>query len=166
MLETKNIDNLWEILAENKINAKSIENKKFKVALSFPGEKRSFVEEILKQLELLIDKDLIFYDNYYNAQLARPNLDNFLQNIYHNNTELIVACLCNDYAQKEWCGLEWRAIKDLIKQKEDRRIMLLRFDDTEIDGLFSIDGYIDVNKFSSKNIASFIFERVKELEMI
>jgi len=41
-------------------------------------------------------------------------------------------------------GLEWRSIRDLIKRHRTEDIMLLRFDDTEITGLFSTDGYIDL----------------------
>ena len=41
------------------------------------------------------------------------------------DTNLIVVVLCADYQQKEWCHLEWRAIRDLIKKRHDR-IMFLR----------------------------------------
>lgn len=140
-----------------------IENIKFDVALSFPGEKRSYVADVANFLREELNDDCLFYDFDYQSQLARPNVDTLLQNIYRNNTKLIVVFLSKEYGQKEWCGLEWRAIRDIIKSKGDEQIMFVRFDDAPIEGLFSIDGYIDANKFSSKQVAEFIMERVELL---
>ena len=74
---------------------------------------------------------------------------------------MVVVFLCKEYAEKEWCGLEWRAVRDIIKCKDDDRIMFIRFDSAEIDGLFSIDGYIDASKFSEEEVARFILERIQ-----
>ena len=71
--------------------------------------------------------------------------------------------LCKEYAKKQWCGLEWRAIRDIIKSKEDDRLMFVRFDDAPIDGIFSIDGYIDGRVFGTKEIANFIINRLDTL---
>lgn len=108
--------------------------------------------------------DSVFYDYDYQAQLARPNLDTFLQKIYRDNSDLIVVFLCAEYAKKEWCGLEWRAVRDIIKSKQDERVMFVRFDGTEIDGMLSIDGYIDARSRNAKQVADFILTRLAELE--
>ncbi len=133
---------------------------KFKVALSFPGEKRLFVSKVVNNLKGTLGENAIFYDYDYQSQLAAPNLDSLLQEIYRNNSDLVVVFLCAQYANKEWCGLEWRAIRDIIKSKEDERIMFIRFDNEDIDGVFSIDGYIDGNKFSPDQVAKFILQRI------
>ena len=138
---------------------------KFKVAMSFPGEKRSYVGAVVKSLRPEFSSDSIFYDFDYQAQLARPNLDTLLQHIYRKQSDLIVVFLCKEYAQKEWCGLEWRAVRDIIKSKQDDRVMFIRFDDAEIDGVFAIDGYFDGNKFSAEEVARLIAERVASLPM-
>lgn len=132
----------------------------FKVAMSFPGEHRVYVSKVVGALRKPLGKDSVFYDFDYQSQLARPNLDVLLQDIYRNRSELIVVFLCADYANKEWCGLEWRAIRDIIKAKGGHRIMLIRLDDSEIEGLFSIDGYIDATKVSPQKLAKMIVERV------
>lgn len=103
----------------------------------------------------------MFYDKYYEAELARPNLDTFIQSIYHDQSELIVVFLCAEYEHKEWCGLEWRAVRDLLKKKDATAIMLMRFDDTHIPGLFSIDGYIDIANSSANEIAGLILQRLE-----
>jgi hypothetical protein len=140
-----------------------VDDIKFDVALSFPGEKRDYVSEVANILRENLDDDSLFYDFDYQSQLARPNIDILLQNIYKNNAKLIVVFLSKEYTQKEWCGLEWRAIRDIIKSKRDEQIMFVKFDDTQIDGLFGIDGYIDANIFTPKNVANFIMERIKLL---
>jgi hypothetical protein len=138
--------------------------RRFKIALSFPGEKRAYVREVVDYLVAEFGHDAIFYDEFYSAELARPNLDTLLQTIYHKNSLLIVACLCAEYDQKEWCGLEWRAIRDLIKKRHDHSIMLIRFDDAEVGGSLSIDGYLDARRFSPPECAGLIAERARNLQ--
>ncbi|MFZ2404183.1 MAG: TIR domain-containing protein, partial [Methylobacter sp.] len=134
--------------------------KRFQVALSFPGEQRDYVAEVAQHLAEKLGQDQVFYDQWYQAELARPNLDTHLQTIYHDDSQLIVPFLCADYERKEWCGLEWRAIRDLIKKRNDGDIMPLRFDGTHIPGLFSIDGYIDLQKHNPKQTADLILQRL------
>jgi hypothetical protein len=136
---------------------------RFKVAMSFPGEQRTYVAEVVNALRPNLSADAIFYDHDYQAQLARPNLDTLLQHIYRNQSELIVVFLCAEYAKKQWCGLEWRAIRDIIKSKEDDRIMLVRFDDAPVDGIFSIDGHIDARFFDAQAVAKFITDRLAQI---
>jgi hypothetical protein len=142
-----------------------VEDIKFDVAFSFPGEKRKFVSYIANIVRKELKKDKLFYDFDYQSQLARPNIDILLQKIYHENSELIVIFLSSEYMEKEWCGLEWRAIRDIIKSKQDNKLMFIKFDDKKIDGLFGIDGYIDANCHTKKNIAKFILERIKLLNI-
>lgn len=142
-------------------STKSVANLNFKVAVSFPGERRNFVSSVVEKIRPALPEDSVFYDYDYQAQLSRPNLDIFLQDIYRNRSDLIVIFLCEAYAEKQWCGLEWRAIRDLIKSKRDDQLMFVRFDDTAIDGLFSVDGYIDARVNSPEKIADFIIQRVQ-----
>jgi len=137
-----------------------VQNLKFKVALSFPGEKRAYVSKVADSLRRALGIDKVFYDFDYQSQLAIPNLDLLLQKIYRDNSELIVVFLCAEYATKEWCGLEWRAIRDIIKSKDCDRIMFVRFDDAKVDGTFSIDGYIDGQHHDFCEVAKFIMERI------
>jgi hypothetical protein len=131
--------------------------------MSFPGEKRAYVSEVVEALRKTTGQDSVFYDYDYQSQLARPNLDTLLQCIYRNQSELIIVFLCAEYTQKQWCGLEWRAIRDIIKSKNDERVMFVRFDDAPVDGVLSIDGYIDARVHSASQLAKFIMERLDQL---
>jgi len=80
--------------------------------------------------------------------------------------------LCADYERKEWPGLEWRAIRDLIKKKQDTSIMLIRIDDNNstgvfyVPGIFSIDGYIDASDRKPEDIVALIIKRLNTLSSI
>ncbi|MEQ1627729.1 MAG: TIR domain-containing protein [Nitrospira sp.] len=136
----------------------------FDVALSFPGEARPLVEPIALQLERNLGPNSYFYDNNYVSQLARPSLDTLLQDIYRNRSKLVVIFLSGDYQRKEWCGVEFRAIKEIIMQREHKKIMFIKLDDGVVDGVFKTDGYVDARKFGPEDIATFVQERVKLLD--
>jgi hypothetical protein len=135
----------------------------FQVGLSFPGEKRAYVKTVASSLNETLGPDAVFYDFDYQAQLARPNLDTYLQNIYARQCRLIVVFLCADYAAKEWCGLEWRVVRELIKSRKDDRVMYVRLDHAQVDGAFSIDGYIDGTTHSPSAVASLIETRLRAM---
>jgi hypothetical protein len=141
--------------------AVDISTHHFEVALSFPGEVRPLVEEVARNLEQLIGPNAYFYDNNYVSQLARPSLDTFLQGIYRNQANLIVVFLSADYQRKNWCGIEFRAIRDIIAERKNDRIMFIRTDDGVVDGVFATDGYVDARQHSAAALAEFIRQRVQ-----
>ena|ERR1017187_7686614 len=136
--------------------------KRFRVALSFPGEHRGRIERIAEILAVHLGRDKVLYDRWYGAEFARPNLDVYLTKLYHDESDLIVVFLCKEYNAKEWCGLEWRALRDVLKHKEDDRLMFLRLDHADIQGLYSIDGYLDISHMTDGEVAADILIRVGE----
>lgn len=128
--------------------------------MSFPGEHRKRVESIAETLAAKLGKEKILYDRWYAGEFARPNLDTYLQKLYHNESELLVFFFCEDYNKKEWCGLEWRAGRDLLKHKEDNRLMFARFDDADIPGIYSGDGYLDLRVLNDAQAMDEILKRL------
>ncbi|MEM9266737.1 MAG: hypothetical protein AAGA46_14550, partial [Cyanobacteria bacterium P01_F01_bin.13] len=141
-------------------------NKRFNVALSFPGEHRTFVAQIADVLAQTLTQEKIFYDFFYEAELARPNLDIYLQNIYHNDADLIVVFICEAYDKKEWCHLEARAIRDLIKKRRDDEVMFVRVDDGDVAGVFSVDGDVDAKGRPAAEIANLICQRLELVQAV
>lgn len=138
----------------------------FKIALSFPGEYRDTIRKIADGLVEKLGQNTVFYDKYFEGELARLNLDDVLQEIYRNRSELIIVFLCQEYEKKKWCGLEWRAIKDLIISRKDQTIMPVRledFDITGLKGLFSYDGYLDMNNKHPSDVVTLIINRYKSM---
>ena len=111
----KSLHQQWERMPAGTDERPSETGKRFEIALSFPGEYRDFVKAVADKLSGEVGRERVFYDAYYEAELARPNMDTYLQKLYHDQTELIVVFLCAEYEQKEWCGLEWRAVRDLLR---------------------------------------------------
>lgn len=151
--------------AQNQSETVDITKHVFKVSLSFPGEIRNYVEEIAVELEREMGPNSYFYDNNYKAQLARPELDTLLQDIYRNRSMLIVVFLCEKYQEKEWCHIEFRAIKEIIMNRDNNKIMFVRMDDGAVKGVFKTDGYIDGRTHEAKDIAGFIQERVSLISL-
>jgi hypothetical protein len=140
-----------------------IETHNFDVALSFPGEKRDLVGRIAQRLEQLLGPNSVFYDAFYPGELAQPDLDTLLQKVYGERSTLVVVVAGSDYQRKNWCGLEFRAIKQRIWAKEHRKVMIVRTDDGAVDGIFETDGYLDARRFDARDLAGMIAGRVQEL---
>ncbi|MCB8817091.1 TIR domain-containing protein [Desulfosporosinus shakirovi] len=136
----------------------------FDVSFTFAGESREYVKTTVLALEKLIDTNQIFYDNNYKSQLARPSIDTLLQDLYRNRSKLVVVFLCEKYQEKQWCGVEFRAIREMIKDKEDDKIMFIKLDDGIVNGVFSTDGYIDGRSHTPQEVANFINERINLLK--
>ena len=135
----------------------------FDVALSFPGEKRELVEKIAHELERRLGPNVYFYDDNYISQLAQPSLDTLLQGIY-SRAKLDVVFLSADYQKKNWCGVEFRAIRDIIFNRENSRVMYIRTDEGTVEGVMQTDGYVDARRFDPAKIAGFICERLAVLK--
>lgn len=83
-------------VGENRLPGR-VEEMRFKVALSFAGEKRGYVSAVAAEVKKRLGQGSVFYDMDFTAQLARPNLDALLQRIYQKNSDLVVVFLCADY---------------------------------------------------------------------
>ncbi len=141
----------------------AIDKIQFKVALSFPGEHRPYVAEVAEKLRNSLGLDAVFYDHDYQSQLARPNLDLLLADIYAKRAQLLVVFLSAEYPDKRWCGLEWRSIRSLISERADSAIMYIRFDDNEVGGVLPIDGYLDARRNKPVEIAKCILQRLSAM---
>jgi hypothetical protein len=136
---------------------------RFQIALSFPGEYRPRVQKIAELLAAGVGRQNVLYDQWHRAEFARPNLDVYLPKLYREQSRLLVFFHCSAYTQKEWCGLEWRAGRDLLKRNQDDRLMFLRLDDADIPGIYSIDGYIDISRLPDDEVAREILRRLNML---
>jgi tetratricopeptide (TPR) repeat protein len=135
-------------------------SKRFRVAFSFAGEKRAYVAETAGLLASRFGEAAILYDKYHEAEFSRGDLGFYLPDLYHGQSDLIVVVVCKDYDTKEWPGLEWRAIFDLLKKRKDHEVMLCRFDHAEVRGLYSTAGFVDLDDKTPDVAATRILERL------
>ena len=134
--------------------------KRFRIAFSFAGEKRDFVAKVAAPLAARFGSDKILYDKYHEAEFARRDLGIYLPELYHKNSDLVVVVVCPAYDEKEWTGLEWTAIHDLLKHREDNEVMLCRFEHAEVAGLYSTAGFIELDEKTPEEAAALILERL------
>jgi TIR domain len=133
--------------------------KRFRMAFSFAGEKRDFVQKAASLLAHGFGKEAILYDKFHEAEFSRARLGRYLPKLYHEQSDLVVVVICRDYVGKEWCGLEWDAIFGLLKQRRENEVMLSRFDNAIVDDLFDA-GFSDLDYKTPEQFAALILERL------
>ncbi|HBJ84862.1 MAG TPA: hypothetical protein DDZ88_13525 [Verrucomicrobiales bacterium] len=142
--------------------------RRFAVALSFPGEHREYVELVAKALLPAFGgeegKARIFYDVWHESKVIGYNSNRKLQHIYAHDAELVVPFYCQDYLEKQWCGVELRAIESLLFEEQFERVLPFRFDMVDIPSSFKTDVFPIVNERPAAEIARLIVERYSELK--
>jgi hypothetical protein len=134
--------------------------RRFRIALSFAGDRRAYVAEAAAVLAARFGRESILYDKYHEAEFARGDLGFHLPRLYFEDSDLVVVVLCDGYDKREWCGLEWNAIYGRLKQRQYDNVMLTRFDRVEGEGLFGLAGFIDLDEKPSADFARLIQERL------
>jgi len=136
---------------------------RFKVALSFSGKDRAFVEKIAASLAEKVGQERVLYDHFHKVEFSRARLGQYLTRLYAEASELVVVFVSNRYRSSKWCGLEWALIYDHIYNGHDERVMLVRLNSktATLDGLPKTAGFFDVNTLDEppKSIADAILER-------
>ena len=134
--------------------------KRFRIAFSFAGKKRDYVAQVAAILAKRFGEAAILYDKYHEAEFARRNLGIYLPELYHKQSDLVVVVVCPDYDVKQWTGLEWAAIHDLLSKRNDDEVMLCRFDYAMVTGLYSTAGFIELDHETPEQTAKLILERL------
>lgn len=146
------------------------DNYRFAVAISFAGDdKRTKVRQVAEILKNRIGDGRVFFDEWFEAELAGQDANIVLQKIYQESTQLVVTCVCKRYSEKPWTQEEWRAIQSFERNLRDPgsdnkkrlRFLPLRFGDGDVDGISDIAIVPDVRERSPEQIANLIFERLK-----
>ena len=145
--------------------AKAGGGRRFAVGFSYAGEDRQTVAVLAEQLAQRLGRERVLFDRFHEAELARIDLDVYLPRLYRDEVDLIVVVLSSNYAQKRWCGLEWRWIRQLILTSAQERIMLLQLRDpgdlSEL-GIVSGDGFLDAAGRPAQETSDRILERMAQ----
>src|SRR5258706_168722 len=145
----------------------SSKRRRFAIALSFPGERREYVEQVANALLPAFGgekgKSRIFYDDWHESKIIGYASNRKLQNIYATDSDLIVPFYCQDYRKKKWCGVELRAIEQLLFDEDYDRVLPLRFAHVDIPGSFRTDIFPIVSERPAEDVAALILDRYSEL---
>ena len=136
--------------------------RRFAIALSFPGEHRAFVRNIADALAGSLGKGRIFFDEWYEGEIKGRDADLKLSRIYGEDAELIVPFF-SQYYSKMWCQIEWHTVRAVIARRRDEdAVVPVLLDNTKIPGWEDIDlGIRRKARQSGKQIAAQILEAYK-----
>lgn len=134
----------------------------YDIAISFAGEDRKYAQELS---QLLTNNSIkVFYDEFEQSKLWGKNLYDYLTQIYSNKSEYCVMFLSKHYAAKAWTTVERQSAQERAFRESKEYILPIKIDDTEIPGIPSTVGYIDLRKTSIEEIAKLVFKKLgKEL---
>lgn len=134
--------------------------KRFRIAFSFAGEKREFVEKVARILADQFDEDKILYDKFHEAEFARYDLGIRLPMLYGEQSDLIVPVICPNYDVKRWTGWEWVHIYGLLTKADGHRVMPSRFEYAHADGLSHASAFVELDNKTPEEFATLILERL------
>ena len=118
--------------------------QRYDVALSFAGEDRAYVEEVAKELR---DSGVnVFYDAFEKANLWGKNLIDHLAEVYHKRSRYVVMFISEHYVKKAWPTHERTHAQARALVAKEEYILPARFDDTEVPGMTTTVGYVDLRK--------------------
>lgn len=137
-------------------------SRRYVIAFSYSGKHAEQVRKIVGNVRRngLLEQERLFYAPYKQAELSQPNLNKILPPVYFDQSELVVVFLGSAYQASEWCGLEWRTILKRVRKEGGTRVMLLRFDKGDVEGLKPTDGYVDIENYMPDEVADLILERL------
>ena len=140
------------------LSTSASQNKRFAIALSFPGEHRRFVKNVAKRLAEHLSRERVFFDEWFQPELLGLDADLKLKKIYRELSELVVPFF-SEYYEKDWCQIEWSAIRVILKarRKEDA-VIPVQIDGTKVDGWEEIDFAIRKGNMTGKQVADLIFD--------
>jgi hypothetical protein len=127
---------------------------KYQVALSFAGEDREYVDKVAG---LLKENGIsVFYDKFEQVDLWGKDLGIHFDYVYRRQSKYFIPFISTHYREKIWTHYEVRtAIARAIENKEEY-ILPVRFDETELDGIRSTIGYLDIRNMSPEELANAI----------
>lgn len=137
-----------------------MENQKYDVCFSFADEQREYVESVYNAL---IDLNIyVFYDKAFEVNLWGKNLLETFSEIYLSKAKYCIMFISKEYADKAWTKYEKRNILERSFQQNSEYILPVRFDSTEVPGLFNSLMYLDATKYSPVELAEKIREKLSK----
>jgi hypothetical protein len=142
---------------------------RFVVAFSFSGEQRDLVRSIANEVERLVGRSKVFFDEWYEFYVAGSHADTRLKEVYARS-ELVVYCVSALYGSRPWPKVEYGAIRARQMRQDEAsdpsskfRLLPLRVGDGDVDGLDYNEIAPDVRNMSARRAAQLIVDRLRLL---
>jgi hypothetical protein len=134
------------------------------VALSFAGEDRGVVEELLAALE---ERGVeVFYDFNERARLWGKDLERELAKIYTDDARFMIVCLSDAYPLKDWTRFELELGRAAATKRTDVYLLPLILGDhrPHIVGLRETVAHLSTSTQSVNQIADVLIEKLGQPE--
>jgi tetratricopeptide (TPR) repeat protein len=137
--------------------------RRFAIAVSFPGQHRRFVLNVVNRLADHLGRDRVFYDEWYESELVGLDGDLKLRRYYREQSDVVVPFFSEHYA-KDWCQIEWSAIRAMLKERrKDDAVIPVALDGTRIEGWETIDFAIRKGNRNGREISDLIYAAYRQL---
>lgn len=131
----------------------------YDVAISFAGENRAVAEQIAEQLRQR--GFTVFYDMYEQETLWGKDLYVHLDEVYRERARFCVMLLSEHYARKLWTNHERQSAQARAFQQREEYILPVRLDGTEIPGIRSTVGYIDLRHTAVERVVILLEKKLR-----
>src|SRR5262249_49612017 len=137
---------------------------RFAVAFSLAGEQRQLVLPVAQEVEAILGRSTVFYDDWYEHWIAGSDADLLLQELYGERCELVVVCVSGAYGDKPWTRTEHSAVRARLMQTvtaaDRHRVLRVRVGDGEVDGVLPNEVVPDLRGRPAAAAAELIVDRL------
>lgn len=132
----------------------------YDVAVSFAGEDRPQVEQLVEAMKKLGLE--VFYDFDQQATLWGRDLRKELAKVYANDAQFMLLCLSEHYPEKDWTTFEFEVAKNAVNKRADDYLLPLIIGNRKptVVGLPQTIGHLDMNHMTSDQVAALIAQKV------
>jgi hypothetical protein len=145
-------------LSSRRAAKRAAARRQYDVALSFAGEDREYVEKVATSLQ---DSGVtVFYDKFETVELWGKDLAAHLGKVYSEDSHFVVMFISKHYVEKAWPAHERQHALSRTLRGDTERILPVRLDGSEVPGLPSTIGYLDVRVLTPEKLAELIRQKL------
>jgi len=133
--------------------------KSYEIALSFAGENRTLVEQVAGELRSRGAN--VFYDRFEQVNLLGKDLVAHFAEVYGKQAKYCAMFISEHYVRKGWPRHERQHAQARALAAKREYILPLRLDDSEVPGLPSTIGYIDIRRMTPGAVADVLFRKIR-----
>lgn len=131
----------------------------YDVCVSFAGENREFVQQVVTSLKRR--RLRCFYDRDEQARLWGTDLYTHLDEVYRKKARYCVMFVSQHYLVKLWTNHERQSIQSRVFEGDNEYLLPVRLDDTDIPGLRPTLGYLDGRRHTPSQVAAMVQAKVQ-----
>jgi hypothetical protein len=130
------------------------------IAVSFAGENRSFVEEVVRKVQENAPDVTVFYDEDYKYESWGKDGIEYFTDVYMQRSRYVAMFISRSYAEKEWPRTEKRAALARALTERGEYVLPIRMDNTELPGIPHTVIYVEAIREGIEGLASGILHKL------